>query len=375
MLKTAFHFIKYDIAKSLGVMSGILISVFLMGQQLGVFIGMMCTTKGLAKSNPEFIWVINKNTQSAMQLQNVDVRVGRSLISIPGVKQVYPIALTGGSAHLSSGNKVSVQIVGLQPPLFIGGPKEYLPGTKVYNLMNEGAIIIDQSAVKMFEQSKPEDHFLVNDQRVQLVGFSKGMSGFGSSYVFTTIERARKLGNMNPNYVSAYLLTYDSLHYTPAQVTDAINKVIPGVTAVEGKKFGEQSMMYMVSNSNVVMSFGLMIVFCIVAGFTIVGLTMFSSVKDRMKDYGTIKAIGGSNGFIRRLILSKALIFAFTSFSISLLLLHGFSYVMKGGQLEISYPPWLITLLIVITLLISVLGSMFGLRKITRLEPVQIFRM
>ena len=37
MLKTAWKFIKFDKAKSIGVVVGILISTFLIGQQLGVF--------------------------------------------------------------------------------------------------------------------------------------------------------------------------------------------------------------------------------------------------------------------------------------------------------------------------------------------------
>ena len=37
MLKTAWEFIKFDKPKSIGVIVGILISTFLIGQQLGVF--------------------------------------------------------------------------------------------------------------------------------------------------------------------------------------------------------------------------------------------------------------------------------------------------------------------------------------------------
>jgi putative ABC transport system permease protein len=375
MLKNAFQFMKYDIAKSIGIMSGILISVFLIGAQLGVFNSMMGNMKGMAKNNPEFIWVVNKKSQSAIQLQNIDVRVGRSLQSVQGVQNVYPVALTNGNAKVTSGDKISVQIVGLQFPAFIGGPKKYVPGSELYNLVNDGAVIIDQSALKLFEQIKQGDHFLVNDKRVQVAGLSEGMTGFGNSYVFTTLERARKLGNMDADYVSCYLVTFDSLHYTAGQVTDAINKVIPGIKAIEGKQFGTDSMMYMLTHSNIAMSFGLMVVSCLIAGFAIVGLTMFSSVKDRMKDYGTIKAIGGSNGFIRKLILTQSFLFAVFSFVFSLFFLYAYSYAMKGGQMEITYPPWLITFLIIVTFLISMLGSLFAMRKITKLEPVQIFRM
>jgi ABC-type antimicrobial peptide transport system permease subunit len=48
---------------------------------------------------------------------------------------------------------------------------------------------------------------------------------------------------------------------------------------------------------------------------------------------------------------------------------------MSGGGLELSYPSVLIAGLIIVTLVISIVGSLLALRKITKLEPVEIFRM
>ena len=37
MIKTAFRFIRYDKIKSIGVIIGIVVSIFLIGQQIGIF--------------------------------------------------------------------------------------------------------------------------------------------------------------------------------------------------------------------------------------------------------------------------------------------------------------------------------------------------
>jgi putative ABC transport system permease protein len=44
----------------------------------------------------------------------------------------------------------------------------------------------------------------------------------------------------------------------------------------------------------------------VISGFFIIGLTLYSSAVDRIRDYGTLKAIGATNGYITRLILLQS---------------------------------------------------------------------
>jgi putative ABC transport system permease protein len=113
--------------------------------------------------------------------------------------------------------------------------------------------------------------------------------------------------------------------------------------------------------------------FAVITGFAIVGLTLYSAVNDRLRDYGTVKAIGGNNGTIRKLILLQALIYSVIGFVIAFMLLVLFVQATKNA-LDIQLTPGLVAFLVAVTLFISILGSLFAMRKITRLEPVQIFR-
>jgi putative ABC transport system permease protein len=100
---------------------------------------------------------------------------------------------------------------------------------------------------------------------------------------------------------------------------------------------------------------------------------MYSAVNDRIRDYGTLKAIGGNNGLIRKLILLQACIYSVVGFSIAFILLVLFVEATKKA-LDIQLTVGLISFLVTVTLFISILGSLLAMRKITRLEPVQIFR-
>lgn len=375
MIREAFYFMRYDFAKMLGILSGIVISVFLIGNQLGIFNTMLNTMRGMAKDNTEYIWVVSDKTQASTQLQSLDVRIGRELRSVAGVQAAYPLIIGAGTAKFAGGEKLGAQIVGLAAPDFVGGPKTYQIGSNPQEMATANAVMLDASARSMIGRTDIGSTFLVNDHQTRLVGFTKGASGFGQAYIFTTIERARKICNMSPTTAHAYLVRWDTTQANKQAVIAGINASVPHVKAWDAVEFGAASLGYMMKTSNIAVSFGLMVAFAIIAGVAIVGLTMYSSVNDRIRDYGTIKAIGGNNNLIRSMIMMQACLYSIFGFIISFAMLWGFKMMMQGGTLEISYPLWLITFLVVITFGISFIGCLFALRKISKLEPVQIFRM
>lgn len=375
MLKTAFRFLTYDRSNLLGILAGIIVSVVLVGIELGIFNSMAENAKGLTHNYPHYVWVVNPKTQSALQLQNLDVRVGRELQSLPGVQHVYPLVLTTGSAKSPGGTKLSVQILGIQAPEFRGGALSYTPSTNLLDLINEGAVIFDQTDLPKLDNMRIGEHLTVNDQRVYLSGLSRGMVGFGTSYVTTTLERARQLSGLSPNYVNAYLLAVDTTLVSRAAIIRRINVEIPQARAVGGEQLGTETMRYLLTTSNVVAGFLMMVVFSFMGGFAIVGVTLYSSVNDRIRDYGTIKAIGGSNGLLRRLILLQGVLYAGFGFggAYAVLLLLQLGSAQTGVGL--TFPGWLVGMLVFVTVFISLASSLIAMRKITRLEPVQIFRM
>nr|MCU0354831.1 ABC transporter permease [Cytophagales bacterium] len=105
-----------------------------------------------------------------------------------------------------------------------------------------------------------------------------------------------------------------------------------------------------------------------------IGLTLYSAAIDRIRDYGTLKAIGATNGYIRRLILTQALIFAVVGFAVGYAFIEGFRRGIANAGTFFDYPWWLRITFFLVTLLIAVSGSLFAIRRITSLEPAQVFR-
>lgn len=373
MLKTAFKFIKYDKPKSIGALAGVIISVFLIGQQAGVFIFLTDAMKSLVANNQGYIWVTDETTRNANQLSPLDVRKGREIASLPGVERVYPVVIASGAAKFANGAIGGLALIGSEAPDFVGGPWRLYTARKE-DMLPEGAILTDFYDAKALGGLKEGDYFEVNGRKVYNAGLTKGVRGFGAgTYTFTTIERARALTGFSNDKVSFYLVKWKS-STDPAAVIQAINQTINGVRAWDAEDFAQTTVKTVLATNGIAASFGSLIGFAIISGLVIIGLTLYSAAIDRIKDYGTLKAIGATNGYIRRLILTQALLFALLGYVVGRLLVEGFRFGIAQSGTLFYFPAWFEYALFAITLFISLGGSLFAIRRITALEPAQVFR-
>jgi putative ABC transport system permease protein len=371
MWETALNFMTYEKSKLAGILLGIVISIFLVGIQLSLVDKFLEKATSFLRGNEEYIYVVDQKSASSTTLAAVDNRVGYELRSIPGVDKVFPVIVSGGTCKFESGGTATVSLIGVQYPEMAGAPKRYTADTKLAALQNDGAVIIDEEDLPKVESLKTGSYFYLNNHRVFVSGMSKNNDGLGVPYVITTVDRARQLTGFNPYQVSAFLLTstvQDTL--VERRIIEQINNTIPNVKAYSGAEFVNVSKDYNRKTNTLLGTFYMMITFALITGSIIVGLTMFSSVNDRIRDYGTIKAIGGSNRVILKLILWQAVLYAAIGFFIAMLLL--FALMIPLG---VNFSIGLLLSLFSMTLVLSFAGSFFCLRKIFKLEPVQIFRM
>ena len=101
---------------------------------------------------------------------------------------------------------------------------------------------------------------------------------------------------------------------------------------------------------------------------------MYSSALDRIRDYGTLKAIGASNMYVRRLILTQAAVFAVVGFVIAYTLLEGFRMGVRSSGLTFEFSGQVKLGMFAITLSIALFGAVFALRRINGVEPAAVFR-
>jgi len=261
-------------------------------------------------------------------------------------------------------------VIGIEPPAFIGAP-QFFEG-RAEDLLPDGAIAVDIFDEAAFPSTEIGSTCEINGRKAYIAARTKGIRTFGGVLVFTTLERARLWANAPADAASAFLVKAETGR--KAEVIDRINKSMFGVRAWDGEKLGSDTVSIILRTTSIAFSVGTLVVFAFIAGLFIVGLTLYSAAIDRLKDYGTMKAIGANNWFIRKLIFTQAAMFALLGFGIGYALLLGFKFgIAKSGLLFEFSNGFLITFFFSICG-IALGGAVLAVRRITRLEPAEVFR-
>jgi putative ABC transport system permease protein len=318
------------------------------------------------------LWIIDNRTTDANALGHLDMRVGRQVESIPGVGTVSPLIVTAGTAKFLGGRSAPVTIIGSQPPAFAGGPWKISRGTSA-DLLQEGAVTIDTYERPNLNNADIGTSFELNGRRVFVAVMTKGARGFGAAYVFTPLDRARALAKIPPTKASAFLVKLEG-GADPIAVRDTINATVFGIRAWTKADLSRSTVRTILATSGIAFSIGTLILFAGVAGIIIIGLTMYSAAVDRLRDYGTFKAIGADNRVVRRLILTQALFFAMSAYGFSVLLIEGFRRGIANSGIVFEYSPAFKAAFFFITLSIALVGALFAMRRLGKLEPASVFR-
>ncbi len=375
MLKVAWKFIKFDKAKSIGVIVGILISTFLIGQQLGVFMFLTGLMQALATNVQADIWVVDSKTVDVNQLGKSDIRNLRAVQGYDGVETAFPLLIAGGSCNFKDGTSAAITLIGVDMAQLnaVLDTSKIMVG-KAISLQTDGAVSGEYFEKKnLGNDINLGTDFEINGKRAFFALQTKGFRGFGSSFCVTTIERARYYSNQSVNTISAILVKLKP-GANADSVVRQINSRLFGVRAWKSKDLGDSSVKKILGSSGIALSTGTLIIFALIAGFFIIGLTMYSSALDRLKDYGTLKAIGAGNTYISGLILTQALLFAIVGFTIGMSLLEGFRAGVAKSGLIFSFSPLIISGMFFTIAVISLGGASFALRRIRSVEPAAVFR-
>lgn len=377
MLKLAWKFIKFDRSKSIGITTAIVISIFLIGQQLSLLfflMGLMGNLVDNSNVTDRDIWVIENQTLNVNSLNYIDQRYVQQLRSIKGVEQTFPVLIASATVSFLDGKTASVSLIGSDGPTFITGPND----KRIFEGQISNLSIPEAVSAEFFNASSWKTDLYLNKSielngksaRIKLI--TKNAQAFGGNHMYTTMENARFYGNTDPHSVSIIIVRLKK-DVDKDHVIHQINSLYPTLRAWDVTKLRASTVKEILISSNMGMSFGTLVVFAMISGFFIIGLTLYSSALDRIKDYGTLKAIGAKKHYVNRLIIAQAFLYAIFGFAIAMLLLVSFKQAVRNGGLDINLSIPFMSFLFGLTLLISIGGSLFALRKVSRLEPASVF--
>jgi putative ABC transport system permease protein len=113
-----------------------------------------------------------------------------------------------------------------------------------------------------------------------------------------------------------------------------------------------------------------------IVGAAVVGLTIYTATIERSREFGVMKAVGGSSGFLYRIVLSQSAVLTAAGF------VAGFAAALGVARLASQLVPEFATqfeardlgFVLGITLAMAVIASFVPVQRINSIDPGSVFK-
>ena len=112
---------------------------------------------------------------------------------------------------------------------------------------------------------------------------------------------------------------------------------------------------------------------CLV-GVVVVAQTLYTQTMELLREFGTVKAIGGSNADIYRILGKQAGIAAVVGFALGALPSLGIQRLVTKAGLQIILTPSFIAIVFAGTIVMCLLAALISFRKVASIDPGLVFR-
>ncbi|MEL6237412.1 MAG: ABC transporter permease [Pseudomonadota bacterium] len=378
MLWIAIRMLTGDKQKFYGLLFGIAFSTLLITQQLTIFFSLIERGASGVFNTPEAeVWVMDPVSRTTEVKYEMPATALDEVRSVQGVEWAVPHLRANASVRSSTGDLEGVTIIGVDDATLIGLPKDMAQGDKNVLSQPSSVLIDDVGITNLFENGDDPigQRLELNDQRAVIRGVVDAVPSFTSQVVlYTKYSQALNYVPGTRNRLS-FVLVGVSDGVSAAEVADRI-EAQTGLKAETRDEFAQAGVQFIIDNTGIPTNFGITVFLGFVVGVAIVGLTFSLFIRDNIKQFGALKAIGVTNWKLVKMVAAQATLVGSVGYAFGIvgtvLFIWGFSGVptFKG-----FYIPWEIPFVsAVAVVVILALTGYAGLRSVLRTEPASVFR-
>lgn len=374
ILKLAYKLLVNDKAKFTALLVGITFAVFLMIAMTSLFAGVLKRASATVINLGASMWIMDPSVQTVANTIGMPDYVLDAVRSVPGVLYAVPVYSGGALVKLSDGTYQAVTVVGLDDTSLVGRP-QLLEGD-IDNIYGENAFIVvkDPEFPKM-GSPRVGTEFEVNDHRGVIVGIASVASSglFGVPTLYTTYERALQY-IPNPRFTISYVLVEPKSQTEIAEIKRQVSRL--GYLAVTRHEFMSRISAFYMFQTGLGMNLLIMTVMSFIVGLSISGQTFYTFVLENLEKFGALKAMGTRSLELIAMILFQSAFTALTGYGLGVGLCALTIYLAKLRLPDYAalITWWNLAMAFGMVLIIAAVSSYFGVRRVLRIEPFDIFR-
>jgi putative ABC transport system permease protein len=375
----ALRMLTGDFVKYLGMVFGVAFSTLLIAQQSSVFLGLVDRAATSVRDVRDAdIWVMDPRIEAVDSAWPLPDGALQRVRGVAGVQWAAPYLKASTTLVAPDLPLQTATLFGLDDASLVGLPPKILSGSREA-LRAPGAVFIDEGGWRFLfpgQPFTPGRTLELNDNRAVIVGMVDAGVQFSSQ-------------------VSLYSRYANALNFAPGgrnRMTFVIAKAADGLTAqavaqriesatqlkaMSSQQFARSSSRYIIGNTGIPISFGVVVALGVVVGIVVVALTFSLFIRDNLKQFGTLKAIGVSNAKLIGMVVLQGTLVGVIGYAIGIG--AATTLVFKGAQNSLAlrgfFVPGVVAWIAaaIVALIIGVAGAA-AMRRVLTTDPADVFR-
>jgi len=372
-LTLAFRNLFHDRVRLAVTLVGILFSIVLVAVQLGLYLGSSYMITANIDHSKADIWITAfgaKSFEDGGLL--LTPRERHQALATPGVKAVIPLIVKFAEWRKPAGGSTRVVIVGadaedggLEPWALVEGTWEDIKAPE--------AVAVDRTYLTELGINGIGDTSQIATGRVRVRALTDGVRSFTQSpYAYTTLNRARSLIGLDSERTTFYLVQLEPGADVKAVQQDLRGRV-EGAEVLTQQEFRDRSLRQWLfrTGAGVALIGGALLGSLV--GTVIVAQTLYSSTKDHLNEFATLRALGSSSGYIHQVILMQAGLSAVMGYILGMTIALGILVLSQGTALPMVMTPGLAFWLFALTVGMCAISALSAIVKVTKIDPAVVF--
>lgn len=374
MVSLARKNLLHDKLRFLITVAGVAFAVMLVFVQVGLFLGLLDNASITIQKMSADLWVTSKNTPNIDFAHTFPEVYLQRVRSIPGVERADNLIVWFMQMALPSGAQEGTLVYALEDFSRWNIPWNVKEGS-LSDLARGPYFFLDSSAVKRYGPFRVGEYREIFDRRLKIIGRTEAARSFTTTPIaFMDFRLAQDLAYQTMRGKTTYVVVKLAPGADLERVRSEIRMRLPYNDVFTKAEWAARSRTYWVANTGIGLNMYLTVFLGVLVGVVVVAQTLYTSTMEHLTEFGTVKAIGGGNSDIYRILAEQAVIAAVIGFALGAALSFALRPAIASLGLKLILTPSFAGVVFVGTLLMCLSASMISFRKVAAIDPALVFR-
>lgn len=374
MVDLAIRMLLHDKLRFAITVAGVIFAVALVLVQTGLFLGAMKNASIAIENIDAELWVTSRHATNIDFAQVFPDGIVNRVRATPGVARADNLLVSFATIALPTGAQEMVEVYAMEDFTGWGLPWRVTEGDAA-DLRRGPYIMLDESSRMRFGDFAVGEFRELMGRRMQVVGRTREALSFTTTPIaFMSLPVLRALWSPQLDRGTHYVLVKLAPGADAERVRAELRRKLPYNDVLTRAEWAERSRDYWIAKTGLGLNMYITVLLGALVGVVIVAQTLYGSTMEHLREFGTVKAIGGSNSDIYIILAKQAALAAVIGFVVAELPTWALQPALASVGLQLIVPMHIHMATFVGTVVLCLLAASIPFRKISQIDPALVFR-